>query len=197
MRCLVVHAHPDPESFSAALRQAAVSGLESAGHHVDVIDLYASNYQAALPAAELADYMGVAKDHPDPLVANHLQLLSSADALIVIYPTWWNAMPAILKGWLDRTLLPDVAFTLDPRTHKLKPGLGNIRHLVGITTTGSPSWAVRFAGNPGRRTICRTVRLLCHKRCRRTWLSQPKMDTATQRDRETFITNVTDSMASL
>lgn len=197
MRCLVVHAHPDPQSFSTALCQATVLGLERAGHDVDIIDLYDLNYRSAMTAEEHRQYETVARNHPDPHVVDHIRLLQKAEALIFVYPTWWSGLPAIMKAWLDRTLLPEIAFVLDDNTQKVKPGLSNIRHLVGITTTGSPTWFVRGVGDAGRRTILRTVRVICHWRCRRHWHSMPSLDTSTPEQRTEFLTRVTEAMSKI
>lgn len=197
MRCLVIHAHPDPSSFSSALRDAATEGLRSSGHHVDVLDLYQSGYEATMSGVEHREYYSVAADHPDRQVAEHIKLLQQAEALIFVYPTWWSGLPAIMKGWLDRTFLPDVAFSLDEKTNKVKPELTNIRMLVGITTTGSPRWFVHGVGNAGRRTIHRTVRLICHPLTRRKWLSMYALDTSSPEDREAFLSKVSLSMKAL
>lgn len=197
MRCLLIHAHPDPDSFSTALRTAAVEGLNAGGHHVDVIDLYAIGYRAAMTSDEHRDYDNISAEHPDPQVTEHIALLREAQALIFVYPTWWSGPPAIMKAWLDRTLLPGVAFTLDESTNKVKPGLKNVKHLVGITTTGSPSWFVRGVGNAGRRTIMQTVRVVCHWRCRRRWYSLASLDTSTAQERTVYLAKVRDGMASL
>lgn len=197
MRCLVVHAHPDPQSFSRALRDAAVAGLEDAGHHVDIVDLYALEYRATMTAQEHREYESIASDHPDDLVTEHINLLREAEALIFVYPTWWSGLPAIMKAWLDRTLLPGVAFRLDESSNKIRPGLTNVRQLVGITTTGSPNWFVRGVGNAGRRTIMQTARVICHWRCRRHWYSLASLDTSTPQERAAFLSKVRTEMASL
>ena len=51
-----------------------------------------------------------------------------------VYPTWWSGLPAILKGWLERVMVPGVGFTFDSRTGKVKPGLTHVRRIVGIST---------------------------------------------------------------
>ena len=56
-----------------------------------------------------------------------------------VYPTWWSGLPAILKGWLERVMVPGVGFRFDERTHKVRPGLGQVRHIIGISTYGSPT----------------------------------------------------------
>jgi putative NADPH-quinone reductase len=202
---LVVHAHPDPDSFSAALRARAEAGLTRAGHQVTVLDLYRLGYNPTLSAEELRSYESLGgptgATHPDPMVADHLELLGQAQALVFVYPTWWQGLPAMLKGWLDRTLLPGVAFTLDRSDPsapvKVRPGLTNVRRLVGITTYGSGPLEVRLLGDGGRRTVTRSVRLLCHRRCRTTWLGLHRLDTVGPDRRAAFLDQVDDAMSAL
>jgi putative NADPH-quinone reductase len=47
MKALIVYAHPEPLSFNAALKNLAVEVLTSAGHQVQVSDLYAMNFTPA------------------------------------------------------------------------------------------------------------------------------------------------------
>jgi len=200
MRCLVVHAHPDPESYSAALRDRAVAALTGSGHHVDVLDLYATGFDPNLSRAEHERYDTIAADHPDPVVTAHIQAVRAADTLVFVYPTWWSGLPAMLKGWLDRTLLPGVAFTLsgEPGGPKVvTPALDNITRLVGITTYGSGRTEVRLLGDAGRRTVTRTVRLVCARRCRTTWLGLHRLDTSTDGQRARFLDRVDATLRGL
>ena len=43
--------------------------------------------------------------------------------LVFVYPTWWSGLPAILKGWLERVMVPGVGFVFDEQTGKVRPGL--------------------------------------------------------------------------
>jgi NAD(P)H dehydrogenase (quinone) len=196
VQVLVVHAHPDSDSYSTALRDAAVRGLEKAGHDVTVLDLYAEAFVPAMSAAEQRAY-----ESGDPIsdgqVAAHANLLRSANALVFVYPTWWFGMPAIMKGWLERVFVPGVAFHLDDRTNKVRSGLRNITHLVGITTTGSPRWQVRLLGDTGRWTVKRTTRLLASWRCRTTWLALDRLDSRPDEHRRAFLDKVENRMAAL
>ena len=200
MRCLVVHAHPDPDSFSTALRERAVESLTEAGHHVDVIDLYRLGFDPCLTEQEHVDYFSIGADHPDPMVAGHIDQLLAADMLVFVYPTWWSGLPAIMKGWLDRTLLPGVAFTLTAGAdgnEVVRPNLTNVRRLVGITTYGSSRAQVRLLGDAGRRTVTRTVRLVCAKRCRSKWLGLHRLDTLTPEEREAFLERVGTTLGAM
>ncbi len=200
MRCLVIHAHPDPDSFNTAVRERAVAALSSAGHEVEVIDLYRLGYDPCLGAQEHVDYDSIGLDHPDPMVAGHIEQLGRAEMLVFVYPTWWSGLPAILKGWLDRTLLPEVAFSLDPGDDGkavVRPKLDNIKRLVGVTSYGSGPLEVRLLGDAGRRTITRTVRLVCAKRCRSTWLGLHRLDTADPAQRAEFLDRVSEKLGAI
>ncbi|WP_026191757.1 NAD(P)H-dependent oxidoreductase [Methylosinus sp. LW4] len=115
MNVLIVHAHPEPNSFNGALTRRAVDALKSAGHRVVVSDLYAMEFD---PVSSRRNFTGVAD-------ANYLRLqgeearacatngfasdlqaemdkLAACDLLIFQFPIWWLSLPAILKGWIDR-----------------------------------------------------------------------------------------------
>ncbi len=196
LRYLVVFAHPDPDSFSAALCAAAVSALREAGHHVDLIDLYAEDFDPRMTTDERRAY-----ESPTPILSSQVdayaRLVRDAEGLVFVYPTWWWGLPAMLKGWLDRVLVPGVSFVLDPTTNKVKPGLGQLRHVVGITTYGSSRLSMRVFNDSGRRNIMRCVRVLAHPvRCRSTWLGMYALDRSTASQREAFVHDVATSLGS-
>jgi NAD(P)H dehydrogenase (quinone) len=192
----VVLAHPCADSYAHALAQRAINGLQIAGHRVDVIDLYAEGFRAAMSEAEWKAYPG---DKPilDPLVQTSADLVRNVDALIFIYPTWWSGLPAILKGWMERVMVPGVGFTFDARTGKIRPGLTNVRHLVGISTYGSPKSIVRVVNDNGRRTIMRALRLSCGFGVRKRWHGLYAIDTSTVEQRADFAARVERSMTEL
>ena len=96
-------------------------GFRTAGHHVITHDLYAEGFVAAMSDAERHAYHG---DHPvmDPLVAEHIADITAAHTLIYVYPTWWSGLPAILKGWFERVMVPGVGFVFDAKG-KVRPGI--------------------------------------------------------------------------
>ena len=195
MRTLVVIAHPSTDSFCHALTDRAVAGLRAAGHDVTVLDLYAEGFRVAMSADERTAYHG---DEPilDPVVGLHADAVLAAEALVFVYPTWWSGLPAILKGWLDRVLVPGVGFRFDEKG-KVRPGLGQVRHLVGISTYGSPRWYVRLVNDNGRRTITRALRLSCGFRVRSHWHGLYAIDTSTAAERAEFAARVESRMADL
>jgi len=195
MQVVVVLAHPNADSFCHALAQRAVAGLTAGGHQSELIDLYALGVSAAMSPAEHAAYHG---ETPilDPLIQSHADLVRAADALVFVYPTWWSSTPAILKGWLERVMVPGVAFVFN-KDGKVRPGLTNVRHVVGISTYGSPRVYVRLINDNGRRMITRALRLNTGLRTRRSWLGLYAIDTATAAERESFLQRVEQKLRSL
>jgi NAD(P)H dehydrogenase (quinone) len=196
MNVLVVIAHPSRESYTHACAAAAIAGLEGAGHTVDVIDLYAHGFIAAMSLEERLAYE---TDDPirDPMIADHAGRILRATAIVFVYPTWWSGLPAILKGWLERVMVPGVGFTFDSRTGKVKPGLTNIRRIVGISTYGSPRRYVMLVNDNGRRIITRALRLSCGIRTRTTWLGLYAVDTADDDARQRHLDHVQSRLAAL
>ncbi len=191
---LLVSAHPLADSYIAAVRGAAVRGLQAAGHVVDVADLDAEGFDPCRSQREWETRGEPAR--PDDVQA-HAARLEWADALVLVYPTWWGAQPAILWGWLDRVWIDGVAFTRPPRVRRARPSLRNIRHLVAITTHGSPKRINAVEGEPGKRVVLRRMRACCHPRVRTRWIAHYGVDRSDDAERQAFLQRVERSMASL
>jgi NAD(P)H dehydrogenase (quinone) len=195
MRALVIVAHPCDDSYCQALARRAVVGLRAAGHDVAVLDLYAEGFRAAMSHEERHAYHSGCPIL-DPMVERHAGAVLAAELLVFVYPTWWSGLPAILKGWLERVMVPGVGFRFDDRG-KVRPGLGAVRHLVGISTYGSPRSYVRLVNDNGRRTLTRALRLSCGMRVRTHWHGLYAIDTSTPGERDAFAARVEREMASL
>jgi NAD(P)H dehydrogenase (quinone) len=193
---LIVVAHPTSGSLTKAAAAAAVAGLQRAGHDVTVLDLYERQFVAAMSREERAAY------HTDtPLISDdtreHAQLVTDAEVLVFVYPTWWGGLPAILQGWFERVLVPGVAFTFDESSQRVRPALTRLRRIVGISTYGSPAVYVRLTGDGGRRVITRALRMAAGWRTSTTWLALYHVDEADDAVRTTFLERIDDAMAGL
>lgn len=196
MNSLVVVAHPCGDSLAHAAARSAIRGLERAGHAVDMIDLYAERFTAAMTHDERVAYHS---DEPilDQQVADHAARLQRAEIVVFVYPTWWSGLPAILKGWLERIMVPGVGFRFDERSGKVRPGLHQVRHIVGISTWGSPRRHAWLVNDNGRRILARAFRMSCGWRARPTWLALYGMATAGESDLRGFLDRVERKMAAL
>ena len=184
------------ESYGAALARAAVKGLRAGGHEVRVVDLYGEGFDPVMTRADWIAYQGT-DAVVDPAIATQAEHARWAEMLVFVYPTWWAGMPAIMKGWLERVLVPGVAFVLDERTRLVRPTMQHVRRVVGVTTYGSPRLYVRATGDGGRRTVTRALRLVCGRRTRATWLGLYGMDKRDDTERRVFLAHVEATMAAL
>ena len=196
MRVLLVSAHPLADSFVAAVRTAAISGLEGGGHEVDLLDLDRVGFEPRLSLQEWEAHRGGVTAQPDDVRA-HASRLQRAEALVLVYPTWWGAQPAIMKGWLDRVWVEGVAYTRPAGVARVRPDLTNIRFLVAVTTHGSPKRINAVEGEPGKRIVLRQVRALCHRRVRTRWIALYGVDQSDAAEREAFLVRVEQAMRHL
>lgn len=186
MRVLLLYAHPDPESFGAALHAAALAALREAGHEVDDCDLYAEGFDAVLSRQERIGYHDLAANTAP--VASYVRRVQSADALVLCFPVWNFGYPAILKGFFDRVFLPGVSFKLVDG--KVRPNLWNIRKLAAVTTYGGTRWRAWLMGDPPRKIVQRALRAVCHPRAHPLYLAHYDMNRSTPASRAAFLDQV-------
>lgn len=192
---LLVHAHPNPDSFNHAVRRAVEKGLASNGASVRVRDLYAESFDARLTLSERRMHLDAPSSKPH--LQSYFDDLTWCDSIVFVHPTWWGAQPAILKGWIDRVWVHGVAWELPEGARRLKPSLHNVRRLVTVTTHGSSRFVNALQGTPGRTTVSRSLRALCHPLCRTNWVSLYRFDTATESDKSAYLERVTKKVTRL
>ena len=195
MNALVVYCHPVEGSFCSAMRDAAISGLRAAGHTVGVIDLAAEQFNPVMTTSEWKTYQQGNGDIPIGLERD-VALVKSAEIIVFVYPTWWGGLPAQLKGWLERVMLPGTAFVFN-ENNKVRPGLRNIRRIHIASTFGSPWLYVRFVNDNGRRILARAFRMNTSLRTKVSTSSLYAMDTATDASRKSFLLSLEKKMRTL
>ena len=195
MNALVVYCHPVEGSFCSAMRDAAFSGLRAAGHTVDLIDLAAEHFNPVMSTSEWNTYRQANGDVPVGLERD-VVLVKSAEIIVFVYPTWWGGLPAQLKGWLERVMLPGTAFVFN-ENNKVRPGLRNIRRIHIASTFGSPWLYVRLVNDNGRRILARAFRMNTSLRTKVSTSSLYAMDTATDESRKSFLLSLEKKMGTL
>lgn len=159
MRALIVHCHPEPASFNAALKDVAVRTLRRLGHSVEVSDLYAERFDPV----EKASHYGIRVD-PDRFsalaeqrhasetaslpadVRQEIARLERADVVVLQFPLWWHAQPAMLKGWFDRVFVNGGLYTSAMRYDR---GYFRGKRAICSVTTGAPAPAFEPGGRGG------------------------------------------------
>lgn len=145
---LIVSAHPEPRSFTAALRAVSEAVLHEAGCTVAVSDLYAMGFE---PVVSRADFLGchdperfnvsLEQRHAHsrgtlaPEIARELARLQAADLLVFHFPLWWFGLPAILKGWIDRVFVSGATYG---RSAMFEHGRFRGKRAIVCVTTGAP-----------------------------------------------------------
>ena len=196
MRILIVYCHPVEDSFAASLHRVVLQGLSSAGHELIDLDLYAESFAPVLSRQERVDYFDTARNF-EP-VKYYVDQLLSVDGIVLIYPTWWYGMPAMLKGYFDRVWLPGIAFDINPTGGITTGRLAHIRCIAVVTTYGSPWWLIRlYLGDPARKIVMRGLRRLCAPRCRALWYASYNMDRASPEALRAFLDRVLNAMSRL
>ena len=191
MRVLLVYAHPVETSFNAALRDRIAASL-SPRHEVDLLDLNAEGFNPVMSRAERLGYHAM----PDNIlpVADHVARLRAAQGLVLCFPAWSFGPPAILKGWIDRVMLPGVSFRIQP-DGRVRGGLAHVRKLGGVVTYGQTRWRARLMGDYPRKLVCRYLRHSAGMATPATFLGHYAMNNSTPESRARFLAEVGRAMA--
>ena len=194
-----MYSHPEPGSFVAALDRTVVETLALKGHEVRHMDLYAEGFDPVFSLFERLHHTGP----PDekiavfPQLGNHVDALRWCEHLVLVYPTWWSGLPAMLKGWVDRVFMQGVAWEAGPDGAGIRPMLTNIRGVTVVTTHGSSKFVNMMEGESGKRTVSRAMRLMFRRTARFRWVAHYGADTGSAAARARFMRRVRRRMERL
>jgi putative NADPH-quinone reductase len=194
MKVLLISAHPLRNSFHGLLRDTMVAGLRNAGHEVDLCDLYADEFDPVLDASARERYFDPSANRIG--VESYIERLFRAEALVLCFPVWCFGPPAILKGFMDRVLIPGVSFALgkDGRMH---PNLRHIRRLTAVTTYGRSRLDAWWIGDPPRKLVTRYLRWFIARDARVHYLPLYNIHRDGAKDQSAFIARVARAMRDL
>lgn len=158
---VVIDAHPRPDSLCASLARRYVIGAQRAGVAVRHLALRELGFDPHVRTHR-------PQDQPlEPDLQAALALLESADHLVFVYPTWWGAMPALLKGFLDRVMLPGRSFR-ERDGHEGYEPLWRGKTADLVTTMDTPPLVHRFVfGRPGIQALGKATLSFCGVRIAR------------------------------
>ncbi|MDF0489511.1 NAD(P)H-dependent oxidoreductase [Sphingomonas sp. H39-1-10] len=140
-KALVLMAHPAESSLTRAVTSAIVDALQARGHDAEMVDLAAERFNPVFGAADHAAFLGKASLPDD--VREEQRRIDRADHLILVYPVYWWAMPALLKGWIDRVFVAGWAFDEDAEG-RITKRLGRLKvSLVAIAAASEATYVRR------------------------------------------------------
>lgn len=132
-KILVIQAHPDTESFNAALAKAYIQGAEKTGAEVKQLVISELKFDPVLRFG----YRKRTELEPDLIQA--WEWISWADHLVWVHPVWWGGLPALSKGFIDRLFLPGMAFSYKENSNfQVKLLRGKTANI--LTTLDQPGW---------------------------------------------------------
>lgn len=156
MSALVIDGHPDSRSLTAALAQRYAAGHGDARvlalRDLDFDPHLRFGYRERMPL--------------EPDLADAKAALHAADTVVVAAPVWWGSVPALLKGFFDRALLPQQEYRYTALG--LPQGLLPARRGRLLLLADTPWFAVPFTGLPAQTQVARNTLRLCGVRSVRT-----------------------------
>lgn len=153
-KILLINGHPGSQSLSLELAKAYLSGAKKSGADVKELHLKDINFDPIL-------HEGYRKEQPlEKDLVNAQEYIKWADHIVIFSPVWWNNVPALLKGFIDRVLLPGFAYKftgLGKWDKFLKGKTGRL-----ILTTGGPAFFYKyFMRSPVDVSVCSGTLKFC------------------------------------
>jgi NAD(P)H dehydrogenase (quinone) len=140
MKHAIIFAHPRKESFTASVADAYAGAVRALGQEAVVRDLYGMGFDPCLKASEIPGEDGY---RAGPDVIAERRAIEGANVFVLVYPFWFNSLPAILKGYVDRVFSADFGYELMPGgAVPLLEG----RRLISFTSSGAPDQWVQSTG---------------------------------------------------
>jgi NAD(P)H dehydrogenase (quinone) len=189
----LVLCHPLADSLNARLACTVETGIRSRNLPVDRLDLYASGFEPALTLEERRAYYGAIRPKNSPVDLQ--RRLAEAEHLVLVFPTWWFAPPAMLKGWFERVWSPGIAFE---QGTPIRPLLTNLKSILVVTTLGSPWWFdTLIARQPVKTTLRTGLFTACAPQAKFRMLSLHSAENIDAQRLERFETRIEKTIARL
>jgi putative NADPH-quinone reductase len=150
MKTVIIFNHPYKHSYCNAVLESAINGLRKANHEVDLIHLDEEEFDPVMRAKDLKAFVQAkyeSKHHEELLdskVLEYRNRLMEAEHLVFIFPIWWELMPALMKGFVDKVIFPGIAYEYANNDKKMVPKFKKINGITLITTMNTPSILYRF-----------------------------------------------------
>ncbi len=139
--------HPRRDSFCSVL--AAAYRQRALDCDIDLRELVLADLEFDPHVREAV----ILEQALEPDLMRAREWIDWADHITFIYPIWWGTMPALLKGFLDRILLPGFAFA-ERISGDSYEGLLKGKSAQLITTMDTPPWVVKYLlRSPGHRAF--------------------------------------------
>lgn len=196
MKVVIVFNHPYDGSYCNAILHAVTTGIQKGSHEVDIIHLDKDGFNPVMTAEDLKAFRN--KNPVDPKVLEYKTRIEQADHLVFIFPVWWELMPALMKGFIDKVIFPGVAYDYTNKSNTaMKPLWSKIRGVTMITTMNTPGilyWGI--FGNAIQKAVMRgTFWKIGYKN--RKWISFNMVKMVSDAKRKKWLAKLENKFTSL
>jgi putative NADPH-quinone reductase len=126
-KIVILCGHPDKgDTLTGQLTLLYETAAKQAGHEVKRFNVCDLKFDPILHRG----YRAIQELEPD--LIKFQEAVRWCDHFVILYPVWWSAMPALLKGFFDRVWLPSFAYNMR-KTKDGVPLVGWRKRLKGKT----------------------------------------------------------------
>lgn len=144
---------PHERAFTSALLIAVMKSLKAHDTQVDLIDLHKDHFNPVMSKEDLINWR--TKPFVDSQSQDYFKRLQNSDEIIMLFPLWWEVMPAMTKGFIDKVFAKG----------QIQASTGSHRRLFSantkvrvLTVSGAPTFIYKILyGNPVGRMLKRGV----------------------------------------
>ncbi|WP_086829609.1 NAD(P)H oxidoreductase [Allokutzneria sp. NRRL B-24872] len=169
-RVLLVLAHPRPASLTGQVAARVRARLDRAGFDVDFLDLYAEDFDPRMRPEDEPDWADPGKPG-SPEIERHKARIARCDHVLAVFPVWWSAPPAMLKGWIERTWTHGFAYTRDGSNLRTRSTLW-----LGLAGSSAEQFADAGLDDHLDRQLRVEVAQFCRIKCSRVRLIHDSVD---------------------
>lgn len=195
MRVAIVFNHPYKGSYCHAILDSVKKGLDKAGHKIDVIHLDHDQFNPVMTAEDLLAFRN--KKSIDPQALEYIQRIKAADHLVFIFPIWWELMPALMKGFIDKVIFPGETYDYTSSGYGMVTLMDNLKSATVITTMNTPAMMYKLMyGDAIKKALIRgTLKKSGIKKVK--WLSLNMVKASSNQKREKWLENIEKRFTSL
>jgi NAD(P)H dehydrogenase (quinone) len=188
MKTLIVYNHPYDGSFCHSILEAVKKGVLEAGNEVDIINLDSDCFNPVMSGEDLLAF----RNHKavDKQAIDYINRLKEADHLVIIFPIWWELMPSMMKGFIDKVIFPGSIYSYTKSGYGMKTMLTNLKSTTVITTMNTPKLVYKFVyGNTVKKALIKgTFKKTGFKNVK--WISFNMVKSSSDKKRKSWLDNI-------
>ncbi len=142
MKTVIVYDHPYEGSFCNAIKERIVKNELAKGNEVEVIDLHQDKFNPVMTGEDLLSF--IKHDMIDTQAISYVQKIKEADHLVMIFPIWWELMPAMTKGFIDKIIFPGATYNYTKSGYGMETLLTNLKSVTVVSTMNTPKIMYKF-----------------------------------------------------